>query len=218
MGWFWGSSSSKDTDGPSDPLSHLDPALRDFLLKESPLKPSSPPPPPPSSKSTPTPTAPETPETPTRDPRTINSSYGDRYADIWAQYTPQGITQASKSSQEQLADILQAYKYRKSLIARAALENCVNEQSALHECYRHGSFTQKARGCGGEKGRLQDCYTTQTKFLQAMGYMSDFARPAEVDERIQMHADKLYQEQVRQDELAEEDKRAERAARERRKS
>ncbi|PWW73054.1 hypothetical protein C7212DRAFT_359678 [Tuber magnatum] len=216
MGWFWGSSSPKD-DGSSNPLSHLDPALRDFLLKESPLKPSPPPAPRRSSEPTPTPAAPETPS-PTQGPRTVNSPYGDRYADIWAQYTPQGLTQASKSSQEQLADILQAYKYRKSLIARAALENCVGEQSALHECYRHGSFAQKARGCGVEKGQLQDCYTTQTKFLQAMGYMSDFARPAEVDERIQMHADKLYQEQVRQDELAEEEKRAERAAREGRKS
>jgi len=48
--------------------------------------------------------------------------------------------------------------------------------------------------------------------------MSDFARSSEVDERIQMHADKLYQEQVRQDELAEEEKKAERAARERSKS
>ncbi|CUS12450.1 unnamed protein product [Tuber aestivum] len=214
MGWFWGSSSPKGTDNPSNPLSHLDPALRDFLLKESPLKPSSPPPLQPSDGPTPTPAAPETPS-PTQNPRTANSPYGDRYADIWAQYTPQGFTQASKSSQEQLADILQAYKYRKSLIARAALENCVGEQSALHECYRHGGFAQKARGCGVEKGQLQDCYTTQTKFLQAMGYMSDFARSAEVDERIQMHADKLYQEQVRQDELAEEEKRAERTARER---
>lgn len=48
--------------------------------------------------------------------------------------------------------------------------------------------------------------------------MSDFARSSDVDERIQMHADKLYQEQVRQDELAEEEKRAERAAREKSKS
>ena len=34
--------------------------------------------------------------------------------------------------------------------------------------------------------------------------MSEPGRPAEVDERIQMHADKLYQEQLAQDKLAAE--------------
>lgn len=38
--------------------------------------------------------------------------------------------------------------------------------------------------------------------MRAMGYMSDYSRDPAVDERIQMHADKLYQEQVKQDEMA----------------
>ena len=50
---------------------------------------------------------------------------------------------------------------------------------------------------------MDECYSTQLKFLQALGYMSDFSRPAEIDEKIQMHADRLYQEQVAEDKFLE---------------
>lgn len=36
--------------------------------------------------------------------------------------------------------------------------------------------------------------------------MSDYSRDPEVDEKIQMHADRLYQEQVAQDEAAKTSK------------
>jgi len=58
MGWFWGSSSSGDGNKSQDPLRGLDPSLRDFLAKESPVKySSSDPPPPPAPKPIPTPTS-----------------------------------------------------------------------------------------------------------------------------------------------------------------
>lgn len=41
--------------------------------------------------------------------------------------------------------------------------------------------------------------------------MSDFSRSPETDERIQMHADKLYQERLRQDEAAAAEKKAKRS-------
>lgn len=171
MGWFW---KSKDDGGggSSDPLANLDPNLRAFLLKESPLKPSPATSRPSSSSSSssvkspvpPPDTSPSAREEEGRgaNPRTRHSKYGDRYADIWEQYTPQGVTEASKSSQEQLADILQAYKYRKTLIGRAALENCSSEQHALLDCYNNAGIVKKMMACNGENRKLQDCYFTQT--------------------------------------------------------
>lgn len=37
--------------------------------------------------------------------------------------------------------------------------------------------------------------TSLQKLLRTLGYMSDFARAPDVDERIQMHADKMYREE-----------------------
>ena len=38
MGWLWGSSDNTSNGNTNDPYSKLDPALREFLEKESPLK------------------------------------------------------------------------------------------------------------------------------------------------------------------------------------
>jgi hypothetical protein len=41
------------------------------------------------------------------------------------------------------------------------------------------------------------------KFLRALGYLSTFDRPQEVDERIQMHADTLYHRMLEQEQQIE---------------
>lgn len=45
-------------------------------------------------------------------------------------------------------------------------------------------------------------------FLKALGYLSTFDRPAELDERIQMHADKLYHRMLDQERAIEAAKAA----------
>lgn len=44
------------------------------------------------------------------------------------------------------------------------------------------------------------------KFLRALGYLSTYDRPPEVDERIQMHADTLYHRMLEQEEAIEKAK------------
>jgi hypothetical protein len=56
--------------------------------------------------------------------------------------------------------------------------------------------------------RLDRCYAVNQRLLRALGYLSAWDRPPEVEERIQMHADKLYQNMLAQE-------RAEAEARER---
>lgn len=161
MGWLWNDSTSSGSKA-KDPFHRLDPEIREYLLRESPLKLA-----PTSSTSSTSQTSvnPKTPETDSSEeskPTATPSKYGDRYADIWAQYQPQGAEEAAKSSQEQLSDIIQAYKWRKGAIGRAALENCANEQFELHECYKRGSFKERMTTCSKYNHKLQDCYTAQS--------------------------------------------------------
>lgn len=52
--------------------------------------------------------------------------------------------------------------------------------------------------------------TDGQKLLKVLGYMSELGRDPETEEKIQMHADKLYQEQVRKvNELVARSKRGE---------
>jgi hypothetical protein len=46
----------------------------------------------------------------------------------------------------------------------------------------------------------------EQKFLKALGYLSTFDRPPEIDERIQMHADTLYHRMLEQEEAIEKAK------------
>ncbi len=54
--------------------------------------------------------------------------------------------------------------------------------------------------CFGTSGTLADGYQ---KFLKALGYLSTFDRPQEVDEQIQMHADTLYHRMLDQEAAVE---------------
>ncbi|KAL0636075.1 hypothetical protein Q9L58_004981 [Maublancomyces gigas] len=187
MGWFWNDSTAS---GPAkDPFHRLNPDVREFLLRESPLKPAPAPAPAPTASTAAEPalSSPSQPTTP--------SKYGNRYADIWEQYRSPHAQEATRSAQEQLSDIIQAYKWRKGAIGRAALENCADQQTALYNCYQNGTVRERMTTCSAYNHKLQNCYMTQAKLLRTLGYMSDFTRAPEVDEKIQMYADKMYQEE-----------------------
>ncbi|KAL8784723.1 MAG: hypothetical protein Q9213_003820 [Squamulea squamosa] len=218
MGWFSGwfsssdSSSSKDN---NDPLRNLDPTLRDFLEKESPVKyqTSAPPPGPPATQAALEPTSQQTSTndaTSTTPVVPLESLYQDgRYAHLWSTYKSRGeVEAATKSDQEKLMDVLEGYKSRKAMIGKAALENCALEQAAISDCYRSGSLASKMTMCREENGAFNRCYTMQARFLKALGYLSAHDRPLEIDERIQMHADKLYHRMLDQERAIEEAKKS----------
>jgi hypothetical protein len=220
MVWPFGSSSNNaaaTSSASSDPLANLDPSLRAFLEKEAPVKyrPAQPSPPQsnpqtataaePSSDSTTSPHDPEKPQPPTAFP-------DGRYAHLWSTYTPLStIESASKSSQEKLADILQSYSSRKALLGAAALENCALEQGAINDCFRNGPLKSRMTLCREENRSLERCYVMQSRFLKALGYMNVAGTGAGSGEggeaeRVQMHADRLYQRMLEQEKRAEEAK------------
>ncbi|MCJ1279048.1 hypothetical protein MMC21_006870 [Puttea exsequens] len=199
MGWLWGSSTPPDDN--SDPLRDLDPSLREFLQKESPVKykPAQAPPPPSSeSKASKTPTPASDSSTPQVPPESLFPD--GRYAYLWKTYTSQAtLDDAYKSDNEKLADIFGGYKARKAQIGRAAVENCVQEQIDINECIENGGFRARMTLCRDENRKFERCYVMQSRFLKALGYLSTYERPPEVDEKIQMHADTLYHRMLEQE-------------------
>jgi hypothetical protein len=165
MGWLWGSSDSSNVNKSSDPLKDLDPSLRDFLAKESPMKYGSTNPP------TQLPTAPEpiranasTTTLPVeKSSPAVPTAYKDgRYADLWKTYQSKAdIDAETKTDQEKLDDIISAYNYRKAEIGRAALENCALEQMKIQDCFDHGSLADRALLCRSQNKSFQRCYMMQ---------------------------------------------------------
>jgi hypothetical protein len=178
MGWFWGSSDSNDDKNSQDPLRNLDPSLRDFLAKESPVKyGSSNPPAAPKSAPAPTPstesryTAPQPSTQEGTGPKVpAKSLYKDgRYADLWKTYQSQAEAEAeSKSDAEKIADVLEGYKYRKAEIGRAALENCALEQWQVNDCFRNGGWASRLTMCRTENRELERCYLMQAVCLRGV--------------------------------------------------
>ncbi|KAL8773227.1 MAG: hypothetical protein Q9209_001904 [Squamulea sp. 1 TL-2023] len=214
-GWFSSSNDSSSSTDSNDPLRDLDPTLRDFLEKESPVKykTSAPPPRPPAPQAALETTSQQastdntTSTTPIVPPESL---YQDgRYAHLWSTYKSRGeVEAATKSDQEKLMDVLEGYKSRKAMIGKAALENCALEQAAISDCYQSGSLASKMTMCRKENGAFNRCYTMQARFLKALGYLSAHDRPPEIDERIQMHADKLYHRMLDQERAVEEAKKS----------
>ncbi|KAF2022359.1 hypothetical protein BU24DRAFT_418004 [Aaosphaeria arxii CBS 175.79] len=205
MGWLWGSDSA------SSAKDKLDPSLQEFLKNEAPSgqKPTLPSKPIPqrneASKAAqtnpPSPTEPaQLPEKPLVPPE---SQFQDgRYAHLWKNYTPQHILdERSKTEQDKLRDIVDAYNDRKADIGRVALENCAFEYMAQFDCFRNPSVGQMATLCRDESRKFNRCYDIQSKFLKALGYLTLDKRTPEEDEKIQMHADKLYQQLLAQEAL-----------------
>ncbi|KAK7413228.1 hypothetical protein QQX98_007887 [Neonectria punicea] len=209
MGWL---SSVLGTDKSEDPLGKLDPKLREFLEKESPVKYTT------NQPSTPA-NPPQSQAHENRDPSIAASGaqgpsvpsaslYQDgRYADIWKTYRPLAQIEAETASDhDKLMSVLEGYKERKEAIGRASLENCAEAQEEWVNCMKHGSWEDQVQMCRHQVRRFERCYTMQSRFLRALGYGSVSGRSAEVEEDIQMHADSLYQRMINHEAAAEKAK------------
>lgn len=164
MGWLWWNNSSEPTSG-SDPLRDLDPSLREFLHKESPVKyqpvAAEKPPPPPSLANA----ASQTSDADSSKPKVPKESLfqDGRYAHIWKDYRPQvELEEEAKSDQEKLSDILDGYKARKAAIGRIAVENCIFEQEAIDDCFAKGSWLDRMSLCRNENRRFDRCFVMQS--------------------------------------------------------
>ena len=167
MGWFWGSS---DDNGKSDPLKNLDPELRKFLKKESPIKyessnpPAEPPQPTSNHKEASSSTPDAAPSKPKVPPQSLFQD--GRYADLWENYRPQQEIEAEhKSDREKISDIVDAFKYRKWGIGQAALENCALEQQDINDCFKYGGWEARFTMCKAEQRKLDRCYMMQAVSL-----------------------------------------------------
>ncbi|KAF5681756.1 hypothetical protein FCIRC_5370 [Fusarium circinatum] len=207
MGWI---SSILGTDKSSDPLSKLDPSLRDFLEKESPLKYSSNQPaiPPPANQQPKNSDAAVTAAEPQKPAVPSASLYQDgRYAHLWKNYQPLAEIEAETATDhEKLMSVLEAYKERKEVIGKAALENCAEYQEEWVNCMKHGSWEDQMQMCRHQVRRFERCYMMQSRFLRALGHGSVVGRSPEVEEDIQMHADSLYQRMIKHEEAVEKAK------------
>jgi hypothetical protein len=200
MGWLWGSGDSS--------ADKLDPSLQDFLKKEAPTGPKPALPAAPKEKSaepsrptsTPTPSSAQAESENTSVPPQSQFQDG-RYAHLWKNYTPQHIlNDRGKNEQDKLRDLVDSYNDRKAGIGRVAMENCALEYMEQFECFRNPkTWVSLGTLCNAESRRFNRCYDIQSKFLKALGYLTMDARSPEEDERIQMHADKLYQQMLQQE-------------------
>ncbi|KAL7956158.1 hypothetical protein V8C34DRAFT_289728 [Trichoderma compactum] len=188
MGWL---PSIFSGDAPN-PLGKLDPKLREFLEKESPVKYI------PNQRAASTRqqdagAAAESKPEPAAVPSA--SLYQDgRYAHLWKNYRPLAeVEEETSTDHDKLMSVLEGYKERKAAIARAGLENCAPQQEEWINCMKSGSWEDQLQMCRHQVRRFERCYTMQSRFLRALGYGSVAGRPGEVDEDIQLHADALFQ-------------------------
>ncbi|KAI0534556.1 hypothetical protein GGR58DRAFT_482417 [Xylaria digitata] len=207
MGWWdslWASNTSAD-----DPLRKLDPKLREFLEKESPVKYNS-------SNAPQAQASQKTDDATSLIPKAEadrgsegsdkpavprESQFQDgRYAHLWKGYKPLAEIEAeTKSDHEKLMDVLEGYKERKAQIGRAALENCALEQVDWRTCMANPSWGERMTMCREQVKKFERCYMTQTRLLKALGYLSTLDRSPQVEEDIQMHADALYHRMLKQE-------------------
>ncbi|KAK4059412.1 hypothetical protein Trihar35433_10873 [Trichoderma harzianum] len=184
----------------SNPLGKLDPKLREFLEKESPVKYI------PNQRAASTQrqdagaAAERKPE-----PAAVPSAslYQDgRYAHLWKNYRPLAeVEEETSTDHDKLMSVLEGYKERKAAIARAGLENCAPQQEEWINCMKSGSWEDQLQMCRHQDSPPQHDipYEENTdgempqRFLRALGYGSVAGRPGEVDEDIQLHADALFQ-------------------------
>ena len=171
--WPFSSSSSEPSPATNgDPLRDLDPSLRAFLEKESPVKykptsEQSPSPPHPKAAVSEPPSPPETnspaPPTSSQTPPTLFPD--GRYSHLWKNYRPLAeIDAENKSDQEKLLDVIDGYKERRAQIGRAALENCAIELEAQSDCWRGktGGVRGRMTLCRQETRKLERCYVMQS--------------------------------------------------------
>lgn len=186
MGWFDGWFGSTGA-SQSDPLRKLDPKLREFLEKESPVKYSTTEAT--SQQSAAAPTIPEKKRVDASQPTAApqepvvprESIYQDgRYAHLWKTYRPQAVVEAeSKSDHEKLMDVLDGFKDRKVQIGKAALENCALEQEDWRACMTNGSAMERFTMCREKVMKFEKCYEQQAVRLTISASLSgwgDFSK------------------------------------------
>ena len=175
MGWFDGFFGSSEP----NPLGKLDPKVREFLEKESPIKYHKPPitsdsPPPPqpttaaihqqrqkSQQKRPEGATQQSDGPPGVPPESLFPD--GRYAHLWRTYRSQSSVDAeTKSDHEKLMDVLEAFKARKAQIGRAALENCALEQESWNACMKGDDWTARLTMCRLEVRKFERCYMMQS--------------------------------------------------------
>lgn len=196
MSWFWGAGGGKGSQ--NDPAKALDDDLKQFLKDQQPrpyqpAELSKPLAQPPKSRESAVPAASAGQSTEVEDRALPKESLfqDGRYKDLWKTYVPQ-----EQSGISPVERVLEFRKDRRATIHKAAMENCAFEQQMQTDCMHASSWAQKIRGrmtlCHEENKAYNRCYSLQAKFLQALGYMSSMTSSDEDEEKIQMHADKLY--------------------------
>lgn len=177
MGWWsslWGGQES-------DPLGKLDPGIKAYLERESPVKYHDLEPKSASSSST-------RPKNPINSSQKSHSQFqfqfeaaqdekgeekplvppeslfqDGRYAHLWKTYVPlHDIEATNKSDNEKLSDILDGYKERKRRIASAAIENCSEEQLDWRHCMTDGSWGDRSIMCRNQVKKFERCYNVNS--------------------------------------------------------
>lgn len=209
MPWYWWGGKSEE----SDPAAALNPELKQFLKEQQPRPyiPADSHTSPPQSQPKPQPESKE-PIPPTQEDQTVppQSLYQDgRYAHLWKTYVPSSTIEAATTTP--IDRIQAAKKERKQGIHRAALENCAFEEEIRQQCLSGQNMASRFKGtltmCNDETKQYNRCYQLQAKFLQALGYMSTYDSTDDFEERIQMHADKLYHRMMDYEAAVDEAKR-----------
>lgn len=223
MGWFWGSGSGKD-DGSEqaktnkkteDPLAGLDKDLKDFLHQKSKEKTTAKPPKddtihpslrPKASVQEALEAIPEPPsdEPPQEPKQTLPPFANPRYAELWKTYRPP--SNGFGPSDDGLLTNIQHFKSRSAALGRAALENCAEFEYALQKCYRdrsriYSTETMITGFCNQEVQDLQRCGDYNVGLLKTLGFMDAVGRgvPECELEKIQIRADRIYQEFLREE-------------------
>ena len=163
MGWlpsiFGGGKSSS-------PVDQLDPKLREFLEKESPIKYN-----PSKSRSTESQAASSKDATPAvagkpEGENTVpaESLYQDgRYAHLWKNYRPlEQLEEENSTEHDKLMTILEAFKERKVALGKAAMENCAIQQEEWINCMKHGQWKDQLQMCRKQVQRYERCYNMQS--------------------------------------------------------
>lgn len=171
MGGWSGTWNSWFGEKSDDPLGKLDPNVRKFLEKESPVKFNK-------AQEDAAAAAKQQQQVEAQaqaeaaakaakdDPNAVppQSLYQDgRYAHLWKTYRPQAeIENETKTDQEKLHDVLEAFKSRKNAIGAAAMENCAEEQMDWSNCMRSGTLKARMFMCRDEVRKFESCYNMQT--------------------------------------------------------
>ena len=205
MPWFWGGSNQ------NDPTKSLDADLKQFLKEQQP-KPYVPIEAP--SKDVEEPkkieslqaSLPKTTEGFADRPLPKESLFQDgRYKDLWKTYVPQAEIAAAADTP--IDHVINARRDRRTSTHQAAQENCAFEQELQRKCLGiglTGSVKSKMTMCRAETKTFNRCYQLQAQFMQALGYMGTSKASPEDDEKIQMHADKLYHRMMDYEEALED--------------